>query len=159
MDKRKLLDQFAALIEADLNVVITAAKVAHEAATHSESKAEDQYDTRGLEASYLAGAQADRASSLQSDLHLFKTLEIKKFGKKDAITATAVVTLDCDGKESYYLLMPCSGGLSLQFEGKRIQVITPKSPIGEAILGKKVGDQIAILIQRQVRDYDIVNVK
>ncbi len=159
MNKRKILDQLALLIEADLNVVIQAAKVAHEAAIHTENKAEDQYDTRGLEASYLAGAQSDRAATLQSDLHFFRTLELKKFSKNDPITATALVTLDCDGKESYYILMPCSGGLSTQYEGKRIQVITPKSPIGEALLGKKVGDQITLQIQKQIRDFDVVNVE
>ena len=60
MNKRDLLNLFANKIAEDLLVMTKAALAAHEAATHSESKAEDQYDTRGLEASYLAGAQSKR---------------------------------------------------------------------------------------------------
>ena len=48
--------------------------------------------------------------------------------------------------------------MSLTFEGKLIQVITPQSPLGEALLGRQVGDQIDIQIQREIRDLEIVSV-
>ena len=38
-----------------------------EAATNEESKAENKYDTRGLEASYMAQAQSLRVSELKKD--------------------------------------------------------------------------------------------
>ncbi len=158
MDKKILIEQFALLMEADLNVLLQSAQVAYEAATHSENKAEDQYDTRGLEASYLAEAQGKRSSQLNADLHLFRTIELKKFTKKTPIQATALVTVDCEGKETTYLLMPCAGGLTTEYKGQRIQVITPQSPIGAALLGKQVDDQITILVQNKSKDFDIVSV-
>lgn len=159
MDKKKLIEKFAGLIEEDLKILIHSAQVAHEAATHTESKAEDQYDTRGLEASYLAGAQARRASQLESDLRVFRTIEVLFFSQESKIQATAFVTVECDGKSAYYLFMPCGGGLNLSVDGKRIQVVTPQSPIGEALLGKKVGDQFTLLLQGHTKDFDIISVE
>lgn len=156
MDKRALLKIFAEKIAADLNVATQAALAAHEGATHSESKAEDQYDTRGLEASYLAGAQSKRAMELEETLNYFRFTDLKTFTESTPIAATALVELDCDGKRSFYLFMPRGGGMSARWENRQVQVVTPQSPIGEALLGRRVGDQIEVEIGGTTRDDDIV---
>ena len=57
--KQKLIEAILLELESELSVLADAAKAAHLAATHEESVAEDPHDTRGVEASYLAGAQAN----------------------------------------------------------------------------------------------------
>lgn len=156
MDKRELIRKLEAQIKADLDVQTQAALAAHGAATHTESKAEDQYDTRGLEASYLAGAQSKRAMELQEMLDLYRYVDLKTFGPDTPLASTALVELECEGKRYFYLVMPKGGGLSATIDGKTVHVITPQSPVGEALLGRRVGDQIEVEIQRVVRDYDIV---
>ena len=158
MDKRLLLDRFMELLQADLSTLTQAAAAAHDAATHTESKAEDQYDTRGLEASYLAGAQSKRVIELEESLNIYKHVDIKEFNPKTPIASTAVIELECNSKPLYYLLMPTGGGMKADFDGKIIHVITPQSPLGEALLGKKVGDQIEVKIQNILRDYDIIGI-
>lgn len=158
MDKRALLKQLVNQLMADIAVLTQSALAAHGAATHTESKAEDQYDTRGLEASYLAGAQSKRVLDLQETLEQFRYLDMKKFGPETPIASTAFVELECDGKSVYYLLMPKGGGMTATAEGKHVQVITPQSPLGEALLGHLAGDQIQVDIQRVTRDYDIIAV-
>ena len=158
MDKRELLKKFEARIAADFSVLTQAALAAREAAIHSESKAEDQYDTRGLEASYLAGAQSKRALELEGLLALFRHIDLKQFGPQTPIAATAVIELESEGKRSYCFLMPQGGGMSESFDGKLIQVITAQSPLGKALLGRRVGDQIDVEIQRVTRDYEITAV-
>lgn len=158
MNKHELLKKFGEQISADLAVLNQSAKSAHEAATHVESKAEDQYDTRGLEASYLAGAQSKRAMELQELVAIYQHIDLVNFKSEMPISATAVVELDCDGKRTYYILMPKGGGMSTSLEGKLIQVITPQSPMGEALIGRRVGDEIQVDIQRSSRDYEIISV-
>jgi transcription elongation GreA/GreB family factor len=158
MDKRALIKKFEEQIAQDLAVLTQAALAAHEAATHAESKAEDQYDTRGLEASYLASAESRRAMELQELLDIYRHIDIKPFSTETRIAATALIELECDGKRYWYLLMPKGGGMTAQFEGKTVQTITPQAPIGEAILGKRVGDQIDVQIQHTARVYDILGV-
>lgn len=157
MDKRELLRKFVEAIGADLAVLTQAAIHAHEAATHAESKAEDQYDTRGLEASYLAGAQSKRAMELEEMRNLYQHVQVKTFGESIPIAATAIVELeDEDGKRVRYLMMPKGGGLSAVQDGHTYHVVTPQSPLGEAMMGKTLGDSIEVTVQKTVRDYEIV---
>ena len=61
-DKQAIIDRLVEKLQSEAEALVRAAQAAHEAATHEESRAEDHHDTRGLEASYLAGAQAQRAA-------------------------------------------------------------------------------------------------
>jgi len=159
VNKKEIIEKFVAKIAADLAVITQSAVAAHGAATHAESKAEDKYDTRGLEASYLAGAQSKRALELQASLDMFRHVDLKAFDAKTKIASTALIELeDEDGEKSQYLLMPTSGGLTVTHDGKTVQCITPQSPVGEALLGSLVGDQITVHLRGKMRSLDIVGV-
>ncbi len=157
MNKRELLALFEQQIAASLAVIIQSANGAREAAIHTESKAEDQYDTRGLEASYLAGAQSRRATELEQLLNTFKFVDIKEFNNESTIASTALIELEAeDGQRSLYLMMPLGGGLSVKWGDRTVLCVTPASPLGDNLLKKRVGDQISITIKGKTRDYDIV---
>lgn len=157
MNKLEIRRLLEAQISDDLNKLMQSALAAKEAATHVESKAEDQYDTRGLEASYLAGAQANRVTELEGLLAVYRHLDFIDFTSASRIAATALVELQSEGKHIYCLLMPQGGGRSVQYQGKTIQVTTPQSPLGQALLGKKQGDEIEVQTQTS-RDYEIAKV-
>lgn len=159
MDKKKLITQIRADLEKDLLVLKEAERNTREAATHEESKPENEYDTRALEASYLAGAQSKRIKDTEELLVIFKHAEPKNFNPQDPISATALVEADLDGKRSHFFVMPKGGGIVVTFEGKRIQVVTPSSPLGEALLGLKVGDFAIIENGPTTLEYEILSVK
>src|SRR4051812_38446615 len=140
MDKKKLVTTILAKLEQDLNTAIQAARAALDDATHEENKPENEYDTRGLEASYLAGAQAERAAQIEEQISLYKFLQIKSFGADEVISSTALVQVETNGRASFVFVMSKGGGLVLQFDGQAVQVVTPNSPLGEAIIGLKAGD-------------------
>jgi transcription elongation GreA/GreB family factor len=158
MDKKAILKRIENQIAASLATLTQAALAARDAAIHTESKAEDQYDTRGLEASYLAGAQSKRVAELEELLAMYRHLDIKAFAPHAAIASTALIELDQEGISSFYLLMPKGGGLTTEWGGRGIQVITPQSPLGESLLGKKVGETVEITLQKTIRDYEIRNI-
>jgi hypothetical protein len=157
MDKVKIRAQFEAQLVADLGMLTQSAMAAKDAATHSESKAEDQYDTRGLEASYLAGAQAKRVVELEAFLAQLRNLDFRSFRPETPITSTALVELEAQDKTLYCFLLPEGGGRSTVYEGKTVQITTPQSPLGEVLLGRKQGDEIEVRTQ-VVRDYLIARV-
>ena len=153
MNKQKLVDIFIEQLEHDLIALKEAARATYEAATHEESKPENEYDTRGLEASYLAGAQAKRAGEIDEVLSLFRHLEFKSFGPQTPIAATALVELTNSEKSSFVFLMPKGGGLSLSFEGRSVQVLTPHSNLGEALTGLRVGEVAEVEVGPHLREY------
>lgn len=159
MDKQELVKRVIDKLEEERRSLAEAALHTYEAATHEESEPEDQYDTRGLEASYLAGAQAKRVAEIEQFITTLKFLEPKTFAKDEPISATALVELDHDGKTSWCFLLPKGGGMSVEFEGHQVQIVTPKSPMGEALVGRHAGDLALVDTGRDTREYEIVSVR
>lgn len=159
MDKKKLMEHILGLLEKDWKVAKDVALATYEAATNEESKPENEYDTRALENSYLAGAQAKRLLEIEENMAFFKNAELKNYSSQDPIGPTALIEVDLEGKRSFLFLMPKAGGLNLTFEGRKIQVITPTSPLGEALVGLRAGGIAVVEMGPQVREYEIVSVE
>src|ERR1043165_8946914 len=131
MNKRAAVKSIIARLAEELASSIKASRTAHEEATHEESKAEDKYDTRGLEAAYLAGGQARQAAETEKAIAAYESLVLRKFGANDPIDLTALVELESDAERIFYFLGPVSGGLELTHDGKQVIVITPQAPLGQ----------------------------
>lgn len=159
MDKKTLVLKFIEHLENELVALKQAAQATYEAATHEESRPENEYDTRGLEASYLAGAQAKRAGEIDEVISMLKTAQFLAFKPDQKISATAWVELISNGKKTSALLMPKGGGLSLSVEGHSVQIMTPNSILGEALLGAKAGETVEVEIHEQLREYQILSVQ
>ena len=144
MNKQAIISQIIASLRTELDTCLSAARSASAAATDPDSKAENKYDTRSLEASYLARGQAQRVGELQEALHAFETLSLRRFETGDAIGLGALVTLKGDDGESHYFIGPNAGGTEIQHKGHEVLVITPGSPLGQKLMAKTVGDRVAM---------------
>lgn len=157
MDKKKLLDLFIEELNRELTTIADAAFEAHEAATNEESKAENKYDTRGLEASYLAGAQARRASELRNFINQLSKINIRAYAAGDLIEATALVRLqDEEGGEKNIFLVPKEGGAKVILDGTPVLMISPESPLGQEVWQKQTGDSFELLVKGQRKEFEIV---
>jgi transcription elongation GreA/GreB family factor len=159
IDKKDLVEKLILKLEDERRSLAEAALHTYEAATHEESEAEDQYDTRGLEASYLAGAQAKRVADIEQTLHALRKLQIREFNDETPIGASAVIELEHEGKTNVCFLLPHGGGVSIEYAGHLIQVITPRSPLGEALVGRLEGDAAVIDVNEQTKEYEILSVQ
>lgn len=140
MNKRAIIQKITAQLVAELEVYFRAAQFSRAEATHESNKAENKYDTRGLEASYLARGQSKQAAELEAAIAEYQKLAVKKFAPGEAIAVGALVELQHSGESSLYFVGPRAGGTEIVHDRKEILVITPQSPLGEALLGKKSGD-------------------
>src|SRR5436190_2397293 len=120
MNKRALIKKIVAELTSGLEAYVRAARAAHAEATHEQSKAENKYDTRGLEASYLARGQSKQAAEIKSAIAAFEELPAKKFGADDAIELGALVELEHDGERSFYFIGPRAGGTEVLHDKKEI---------------------------------------
>jgi hypothetical protein len=64
VNKQFLIQKVLAALAAELSGYERSARAAHAEATDEQSKAENKYDTRGLEASYLARGQSRQAAEV-----------------------------------------------------------------------------------------------
>ncbi|CAN5705093.1 GreA/GreB family elongation factor [soil metagenome] len=160
--KRLLLAGLRAHVESEIATMRKAAYDAAQAATHEEAKPENDKDTRALEASYLAAGQAERVRELETAVKVLAVLELKDIGKTTPICASAVITLeDDDGTRTMFFMSPHGGGLRLELPGEppaSVQVVTPQSPLGKALLGRLHGDVIELRGKSGLREMSIVDV-
>ena len=158
MNKKKLLERIVGSLGESLAVLEKAARASHEEATHESSKAESKYDTRGLEAAYLAGGQARQAKDIMDSIKLYQALAVKSFAAGEAIGLTALVELDVDGVQSTYFIGPKNGGLEVECQPKEVTVITPQSPLGQNLVGKKAGQSWTAKLGGTTVKYRVVSV-
>lgn len=101
--------------------------------------------------------QYQRAAQLKHELLTLQFLPIREFNENDIICPSVLTEVEYHGIRSFYLIVPQVGGYVTEIEGKPIQVLTPNSPLGEALLGKKVGDKIYIQTRSGIREYKIIS--
>jgi transcription elongation GreA/GreB family factor len=146
---------------AALDEALAAARRAHQAAvegaTHGEAKPENDKDTRGLEQSYLARGQALRIEALEAELADTQALALKDFGPTAPISVGALVTVEDEGLVRRYFVAPHGGGLKL-LRGT-VQVVTPRSPVGQALVGRRRDDECEVLLQGKRRSVVVTGVE
>lgn len=158
--KAEALRALLEAVRADLEAAQAAQKQAHEAATHEEARPENDKDTRGLEQSYLARGLAQRVDELVETLGRLRALSAAPLAEGAAIDAPALVTVeDEDGELALYLLVPAAGGTRVEVGGVRVLVVTPQSPVGQALAGRSVDDDVVIKTPKARREVVIVAVE
>ena len=125
MNKAAIVADIIAQLDAELERYARAARDAQTGATDEQSKPENKYDTRGLEASYLAHGQSRQA---------LETVQARQ-----QLAAMAIRDLDDDGERMWYLVAPAAGGREVFCEVE-ITVVTPVSPLGGQLMGKRAGE-------------------
>ncbi|MEM1296366.1 MAG: transcription elongation factor GreAB [Verrucomicrobiota bacterium] len=141
-EKQEVLAKVEAQIRAQYERMAAAVQSSVEYATDQDSKAESKYDTRGLEASYLAAGQAEQVEELSEALQMFETWDLPDLEEDSAIEVGALVEADAEGELVFYLIATKGGGVVCEHEGCDLTVLTPDSPLGAKLLGMRAGDLI-----------------
>lgn len=155
-DKSELRDELLRALRKDLAVLEKAQAAAREGATHEEAKPENDKDTRALEASYLARGQALRIRELQDGIGEVLHMQLRAFGSDaPAALGACVDVLDDDGGARTFFLAPHGGGVVVA----GASVVTPKSPLGRALLGARAGDEREVVLGGKTRTLSVVRVR
>ena len=157
MNKSALIDKIIKALRSELETYVRAANSSHEEATAEENRAENKYDTRGLEASYLATGQANKVMELEEAIGAFEDLKATSFDES-TIDIGAVVELDQNGGKAFYFIGPNAGGTEITDGVHEVLVITPQSPLGAQLQGRQQGERLELMLVGAKRQIQIVNV-
>jgi transcription elongation GreA/GreB family factor len=156
VNKRALLEAIVSRLAAELALLTNAALATYAEATDEQNKAENKYDTRGLEASYLARGQSKVVEEAAEALAQFKALILRDVAPGEPVALGALVTVaDATRKASHYFVGPRSGGTEIELDGRSVMVITPNSPLGRQLVGRHEGETLQL---ERGRDFRIVRV-
>lgn len=157
MNKKIVLEKITAQLATELALLTQAALATHAEATDEENKAEDKYDTRGLEASYLAIGQSKHADETALSLQQFQALTLRDFARDEPVSLGALVTLEGTTK-NYYFMGPRAGGTEIQHDGHEVLVITPQSPLGRQLVGKLQGETVQLELGGKHSEFRVAKV-
>jgi transcription elongation GreA/GreB family factor len=153
MDKRELRDELLRALSQTLSELERAHGATVEGATHAEAKPENDKDTRALEQTYLARGQALRVVEARTEIAEVRAMPLRAFGEGSRVALGALVEVTEGEAARSYFIAPGGGGTRLA--SGRVDVVTPKSPLGRALLGKEVGDVIEVKLGDRLRELEI----
>ena len=144
MNKTAILQQLHQALTTELSALTRAAQESFAAATDPDSKAENKYDTRNLEASYIARGQAQRVEELQEAVDLFADFMATPRPVRPMVTLGGLVKVQAGKEITYYLMASQGGGTEITFEDQDVCVLTPASPLGAKLMGLRVGQSTSL---------------
>jgi transcription elongation GreA/GreB family factor len=151
-DKADLKRELLAQLEDQLATARAAHAAATEGAISDESRPENDKDTRGLEQSYLARGHAQRVADLETAVAAIAALGT---GPMTRIAVGALVTIEEDDRARQLYVAGYGGGLVLD---GAITVVTPTSPMGRALLGKRTDDECELIVSGAPRTLVVTSV-
>lgn len=157
MNKAAVIQKILEALQSELETYVRAAKFSHAEATAEENRAENKYDTRGLEASYLAAGQANKVMELESAIEAFENLQDQT--TTGAIEIGSLVELEQDDFVELYLIGPTAGGTEVVLNEKEVLVITQESPLGSQLMDQETGDQLTLELGGRQQKATVLSVK
>jgi len=140
--KADVIEELKKQLQDKITVMKSALADSEESATGDETKSEGKYDTRAVEASYLAQAQDEQIVLAEEGLASFERFDPPAYDTFDEIGPGALVETEADDEISFYLLAPAGGGLTTKFLGCELTVITPDSRLYQEMVDQKMGDSL-----------------
>jgi transcription elongation GreA/GreB family factor len=146
IDKHQLIAELIQHLSRELKKAEIAALKAHEAATHEQSKAETQYDSLAIEAAYLAEGQSKRVKMFQHAIDQLQTLNLQTQSHNVVGLGSLVQLAQDEPEHQWYFITPAAGGYRAVLSPHWITAVTKESPMGQALLGKCLGDEVSLSI-------------
>jgi transcription elongation GreA/GreB family factor len=153
VQKEKVLGQLRNNLQNELSLARQSYESSSAYKSQDDMKQEGKYDTRAIEAGYLAGAQKKRIDEIEQELGMLDEIDLKLTNEVNDVITGSLVLLEHNGIEKHYFLSPTGGGKLLTIEGEPVLVISVFSPLGQELVGAKINEEVSIEIKDQVKSY------
>jgi transcription elongation GreA/GreB family factor len=162
MDKRHLIEQLTARLRATALTAQRAGEAAEKEAREGATPAERREDARvALENSGLARGQAQRAERARAEVAALEAFRPPQLAPTARVVVGAIVEVEDEEGGRTFFLAPAGAGEELTGpDGDGfLSVVTPASPVGRAVLGRRVGDVVEITVNGELRELTLTFVE
>ena len=163
MDKTALVAQLARQLEGSARAALSARDGAVAEARDGATPDEKREDARAAhQLASLGRKQQDRAQQALADADRLLQFRPAPLAPTAAIAVGAIVEIeDADnGEGRTFFLAPVGAGMTLTGPNGdgHLSVVTPVSPIGKAVLGRRTGEVIDVTVEGDLREWQITYV-
>ena len=161
MDKHELVTQLTGQLKEKARLAGRAANDCKTEAMNGASSKEKTVDSRvAMEYASLARGQKIRAEKATAALQSIEAFAPRRLSSKARIEVGAIVEIEDEdsGEGRTFFLAPVGAGMTLMGPGGdgHLSVVTPASPIGKAVQGRRVGDVVDVTVKGECREWQIV---
>jgi len=163
MNKSDLVDQLVRQLEGSARTALSARDAAAAEARDGATPDEKREDARAAhQLASLGRQQQRRAQAALADVDRLLQFKPASLSATAAVTVGAIVEIeDADtGEGRTFFLAPVGAGITLLGPGGdgHLSVVTPISPVGKAVLGRRTGDIVDVTIDGEIREWQITYV-
>jgi transcription elongation GreA/GreB family factor len=160
MDKQDLIAQLLSKLHASARSALAARDAAASEAREGATPDEKREDARAAhQLGTLGKAQQRRAQQAIAEIDALAQWKPGPVKAAAPIAVGAIVEIEDveNGQGRTFFLAPVGAGVTLTGPGGdgMLSVVTPASPAGAAVLGRKVGDVVAITQAGELREWQI----
>ena len=155
-DKYNLLEKLLAKIGNNAEVIAGAAQYSRQAAIDAPGRNQSRYDSSREEQGYLADGLNLRRQQIITGIHEAGATQLPQ--RPESVMVGTLVRLDQDGQTSDYFVLSYGAGNWIESEEGEVLVITPNSPLFQAMKGKKKNEEFSFSLDRRRMQYKIVDI-
>ncbi len=160
MDKTQLVAQLVARLEASARTALSARDSAASEARDGATPDEKREDARAAhQLASMGRTQQRRAQQALAEVDSLTSFRPPPLPPTGAIGVGAIVEIEDEdsGEGRTFFLAPVGAGITLTGPGGdgHLSVVTPASPIGRAVLGRRIGDVVDVAVDGDVRGWAI----
>ena len=132
--KKSIIENIIKKIELELSKLKEASQTTRSYSQSDDLKSEGKYDTRAVEAKYLAEAQEVRVKQLELELNVIRNF---KPTNERVIQIGSIVEFS----NTLHFIIPISGQGSFEVNDKEIKTISSKTELFDSLEGLEVDDE------------------
>ncbi len=144
-----------ARLEEELSVLESMVAAARDEATSDESRPENKYDTRAIEASYLAAGQGERLATLRQMVGWAQGLQGEPHTRAQV---GALVHVATEAGDRWVVLAPASGP-TVDVDAVQVATVSTRSPLGRALTGASPDDSVEVHGPKGTYEAEIMDVR
>jgi transcription elongation GreA/GreB family factor len=160
MDKQDLVAQLSHQLETSARTALAARDAAAQEARDGATPDEKREDARAAhQLGSIGKVQQRRAMTARAEADALVGFKPGPLPANARVALGAIVEIEDEdtGEGRTFFLAPVGGGITLTGPGGDgvLSVVTPASPIGKAVLGKKLGDVVDVTVEGESLEWQI----
>ena len=152
VEKQEIIKLFIETLTKSLQVSNESIKIQKDFIADSPGPMQSRYDSAMVEGQWLLDSKKESHDKLVYAVSCLKKLLDDSDNTYSVIESGSLIILDDNNGKSGYLLLDAKGGAgaSVLYDGIKYMMITPQSPFGKALLGKKAGDTMELKTSKTI---------
>jgi len=145
-DKKGILELLATSLEHEIASLRAGYESARRASVEAPGRMQSRYDSMGIEAGWVASGLAKNLDEKVRALVTLRSFNPPEGCKRVGLGVLLGIGAEPEKVEAVLFVLPVMGGTLLKIPGEDlpVRIVTPQSPLGSSLMGKTVGDPVAL---------------